>query len=304
MTVVQAETAFARMLASLRRRYPPFAGQWEETRRLFGERWERDFSALIARSCGANPSAAWDDVLDGYVAFTTDALRAQVFFERHGRYQASRYAIVNAECYQNADFMLRRYLPGLLLSHYVWPHHYRLLEGFRTRLLPGLRSARTFYEVGVGCGMYSLAALQALPDTTGVGIDVSPHALEFTDGLLRAHAMGHRYAVVTRDIVAEPGLEPADLVISQEVLEHLEDPPAFLRALRGLVRPRGTAYITAAVNAGHTDHIYLYRSPAEVRAQLEAAGWIVTDSQVESACLGKPPHLRPTVAGFLVRCPR
>ena len=90
-------------------------------------------------------------------------------------------------------------------------------------------------------------------------------------------------------------------MISQEVLEHLEDPQSFVNGLYRSVRPEGWGYITAAINASHTDHIYHYRSPKEVQEQLEIAAWKVQDIQVEAQYLEKPEHLRPTIAGYLVK---
>ena len=66
-------------------------------------------------------------------------------------------------------------------------------------------------------------------------------------------------------------------------------------------RPGGHAYISGAINAAHTDHIYLYRSPDEVRGQLEATGYRVLDAQIESNYPEKPEAFRPTIAGFLCR---
>jgi hypothetical protein len=65
-----------------------------------------------------------------------------------------------------------------------------------------------------------------------------------------------------------------------EVLEHLEDPPEIICALRRLLAPGGRAFITAAVNAAHADHIYFYRSAADVEAQLIEAGFAIEQAFV------------------------
>lgn len=305
MTDTTATTAtLDRMLERCQALYPRFAGQWDESRRVFGEAWAQDFSRALETLLGAEPGLRWDETLKGYAEFCTDALRAQVFFEKNGRYKAESYAEVDAACYQNAAFMHGRYLPGLYLSHFVWQHHYRLMRHYIDAVLPRLAGdVRTFHEVGVGCGMYSLLTLQHLPGCTGLGFDISEHALAFAREAVTAHGLGARYDIRRQDVIATPFPFEADFMLSQEVLEHLEDPPAFLRALRTGVRPGGWGFITAAINAGHTDHIYLYRSADEVRAHVEGAGWVVVDAVSESTCPQKPEPLRPTVAGFLVRRP-
>ena len=295
--------AFRRLRDRLVERYPNYAGLWFSSPETFGPSWEAEISSNIERVFGREGGEAWDEAVDGYAEFCTEALRAQVHFERTGRYKASSYADTLRDCYRSADYMERRYLPGQYLSHYIWPHHFRMLKRFLTRDVPRMNGVSRFYEVGVGCGMYSQKTLEALPAARGVGIDISPYALRFTKRVVDAAGWGDRYAVDERDIFAEPAPAPTDLVICQEVLEHLEDPARFVARLRDLVRPGGWGYITAAINAAHTDHIYLYRSPDEVRGQIEAAGWTVEDAQIESAHPEKPPQFRPTIAGYLTRRP-
>jgi len=297
-------TIYQKLLARCQFIYPRFVGQWQASRELFGSRWEEDFSAIVGPTLPTDPDSTWDEVLEGYAEFCTEALRAQVYFERTGRYKATSYAEVNAACYQDESYMLRRYLPGLFLSHFVWPHHYRLVRGFTDVILPQVPAdVRTFYEIGVGCALYSLLTLRARPELRGVGYDISDHALKYGGHVIHSHALDDRFVLRNQDIITHPIADKTDFIISQEVLEHLEDPPAFIRGLLEATRPGGWGYITAAINAGHTDHIYLYRSPEEVAAHINGAGWEIVDSQSESNYMEKPAHLRPTVAGFLVRRP-
>jgi SAM-dependent methyltransferase len=87
---------------------------------------------------------------------------------------------------------------------------------------------RRIVDVGCGAGVV-LASLHAHfgPPTVLVGYDVSPHAIELAGG--RAT---DRLAFEVRDIV-EDTAPLGDLVLAIDVIEHLEDPFSFLRALRG-----------------------------------------------------------------------
>jgi 2-polyprenyl-3-methyl-5-hydroxy-6-metoxy-1,4-benzoquinol methylase len=294
-------TSFAQLHERLLARYPNYAGLWQSSRSAFGSAWEHELSRHIGNVFGPTPGDTWDEAVDGYAEFCTEALRAQVFFERTGRYRATSYADTLRDCYRSSDYMERRYLPGQYLSHFVWPHHYRMLRGFLSLLSEHVDRLATFYEVGVGCGMYSQKVLDTFPSARGTGIDISEYALRFTARVVRAAGHGARYQIDERDIFADPLPPPADLVICQEVLEHLEAPDRFVARLTKLVRPGGWGYITAAINAAHTDHIYLYRSPDEVRRHVEEAGWRVVAEQIESAHPEKPPQFRPTIAGYLAR---
>ena len=198
--------------------------------------------------------------------------------------------------------MNERYLPGMYLTHYIWPNQQKMLRYFCNNLLPQIKNeVSLFYEVGVGCGIYSQKVLQHIPSAKGIGIDISDYSLDFTCRLLKAHSMFDRYEIYNRDLIKNPPSQKADFVVNQEVLEHLEDPATFIKSLYSITREGGWGYITAAVNAAHIDHIYLYRSPQEVQDQIEDAGWKVIDMQIAANYPEKPIEIRPTVAGFFVK---
>lgn len=240
--------------------------------------------------------------LDGYAEFSNDSMRNQVFFERHGHYKASKYSEVVTECYHNEEHMTRRYLPGMYLSHYIWPQHYHMLQGFIHGLLPRIPECKLFFEVGVGCGMYSKATLEALPKARGIGFDISQYALDFTYDVVKAFGMGDRYKIVNQD-VRHGYPELCDFMICQEVLEHLENPAEFCTWLYAMVKPGGHAYITAALNAAHSDHIFLFHDPMQLETMLRDAGFQPLHCQEESAPGFKPRSITPSLCGFFCEKP-
>lgn len=295
-------SVYEKLYAIILKEYPAFAGAWEAARIANGEAWEMEFSERVGRLFGTTANDAWNEAVGGYAEFCTDALRAQIYFERFGKYPANNYRDVTEACYLDSDYMNRRYLPGQYLSHYIWPHHYRMMKRYSSNILGMIgNSIESFCEVGVGCGMYSLQTLLNREGIEGIGFDISPYSTAFTQRVIDSHALSNRYRLHTRDAFSEELDEPVDLVVSQEVLEHLPDPGQFIAQLRSLVKPKGLGYITAAINAAHTDHIYLYRSPDEVAVQLTEAGWEILDQQIESNYPDKRADIRPTIAGYLVR---
>jgi 2-polyprenyl-3-methyl-5-hydroxy-6-metoxy-1,4-benzoquinol methylase len=85
------------------------------------------------------------------------------------------------------------------------------------------------------------------------------------------------------------------------VLEHLDDPVAFLRGLRATMAPGGTAFITAALNAAHADHVHLYRSHDDVLAHLVEAGFTLEQSFLGAAYRPPAPGVPvPLAAAFVV----
>lgn len=295
----ETKTPYQEMLAQMRDRYPNYADLWVTTREEFGAVWEREFDVVM--NAVFDSESRIESAIDGYAEFCTDAVRSQIFFEKFRRYRSSSYAEASERYYHNADFMFRSYLPGMIISHWVWPHHHRMLHYFRSLIAEMRDNISSFAEVGTGCGMYSKELLSLVPEAKGYGYDISKHALDFTLSVVRAFGFEERYEIRQRDILEEPLPEPVDLVLNQEVLEHLEDPQTFINGLFAMTKPGGHAYIAAAVNAGHVDHIYLYRSPDEIAQQLVAAGYEILESRSEYAYGGKAVEITPCHAGFLCR---
>ena len=295
-------TVFQQLYNLINEKSPIHASLWLKSREEFGVEWEKEISCNISRVFGEANSPLWEEAISGYIAFCNDALKSQIFFENTGRYKATSYADCLEFCYRNSDYMKHRYLPGQYLSHYIWPHHQKMLRHYIKELLPIVKDESSlFFEVGVGCGMYSQKTLEGMPEMHGIGFDISDYALEFTFHMLKAHGLSDRYEICNQDILRNKPKKKADFVICQEVLEHLEDPEGFIRSLFQATRSGGWGYISAAVNAAHSDHIYRYRSPNDVRKQIKASGWKVLDVQIEENYPEKPIELRPTIVGFFVK---
>lgn len=298
-----ARSVFERLAALARARSYFFSEVWQRSREEFGDPWVTEVVDNVTRLFGPSEGEGWDRAITGYADFALDAMRNQKFFEANGRYRYSTLAEIESRFYRSEDHMMRNYLPGMFLSHYLWPHHHRLLQYFRTRVLPILDpSPALFYDVGIGTGLYSREVLRALPEVRGVGFDISEYSVAFTRSLLGAFGLLDRYDFSLGNIfTADLPWGTADLVVSQECLEHLEEPDRFVRILHRLAKSGAWAYITAAINAAHSDHIYLFRSPEEVRGLLERAGWTVLEERAEYAYADRPVEITPCVAGFLCR---
>lgn len=266
--------ALARLDAAFRAGAPMFHDVVTKARAALGPEWERLTSASVERLFPGDAELA--AAVKGYTRFVLDVLRLQIKFEKTRTYASKTYAQAHEQVYANADYMQSQYLPGLLLSHYLWPHHHRQRNFFETAFLPELRraGATSLYDIGVGTGFYSRLALSAVPELTVTGFDISPSSQAFAQWHVAAYGAADRYRVELRDVVAAPP-PPTPWLVSVEVLEHLEDPVAFLRGLRALLAPGGKAFITTALNAPNADHIYLYRTAAEVLEQFEQTGFVV-----------------------------
>ena len=122
------------------------------------------------------------------------------------------------------------------------------------------------------------------------------------------------------EAVAALGLEPADLVVAGEVIEHLDAPGPFLRAMRVLTRPDGRLVLTtpnayrvlnflaplSGAELVHPDHT-AWHSPRTLRTLLERNGWAVDEVAYYRnpwRRVGRADGLRPFLAGHAANVAR
>lgn len=238
------------------------------------------------------------EAMRAYSRFTIDAMRRQRRFEQLGRYEPRPPGALDERR------RLHDYLPGLLLSHYLWPQHYEQLRFFREAFLPRLAraGAARLLEVGIGSGLFLRHALQALPAARGLGLDLSEAALDFSRRHAACHGLGGRFEASRHDLLQSALPGRFDALICVEVLEHLDDPPALLRALRRQAGPGAVVFVSAALNAADIDHVHLYREPAALTAQVEAAGFVIEAARLaEGRALGPAGVPVPAVLALILR---
>lgn len=272
----------------------------ERAQQAFGASWTADFDRMLGSLFADDESLAL--AAKGYSSFAFDSMRRQKAFEVSREYPNKTYAQAASEVYFNEQHMASEYLPGLLLSHFLWPHHYRQIQFFDTAFVEPLSRSQSaeFAEVGIGTALYSRRILEQVSVSHGTGYDISPSSCRYAEQHVRAVGAAARYQVRCQDILEHP-IEPVPWLVCVEVLEHLEDPVGFLRALHAALRPGGKAFITAAVNAAHADHIYLYRESHEVAQQLQQAGFAIEQSFSATAFAPSAPGVPvPEAAAFVV----
>lgn len=287
---------------ALRDKAPYLAGVIQKQINEFGTSWLSEFDRELNAFFG-NDAPRLANAVRGYIKFALDGMLLQKRFDNAGRYEPKTYDEAAQEVYQNPDYMFNLYLPGIQLSHFLWRHHYLQHIFFVQRFLPLIvgHGGSKFYDVGVGTGFYSKEMLRLVPNLRGEGFDLSEFSLTYARRMVESSGLADRYTCGIRDVTASPAIVPAPFIINVEVLEHLEDPLLFLKALNSLLEPRGYGMITAAVTAPNADHIYLYNSADEVVAQIEEAGFRVVDYREDRAYeLTKPSESVPKNAAVIV----
>jgi 2-polyprenyl-3-methyl-5-hydroxy-6-metoxy-1,4-benzoquinol methylase len=280
---------------------PFFARQVTNNRERLGKAWEADFNRFLESFFSSED--AMRDAVRGYGRFSLVSMRRMKRFETTRKYEIGSYSKVATQVYHDPHYMQSEYLPALVLSQFLWPHHYQVIDFFRTHFLAKLPPSdkKKFYDVGIGTGFFSALFLREVSGISGVGVDISDSSILFTQQYLKKYGFQDRYDFVKQNILEIPLQEEcADHLISIEVLEHLEQPLEFLKQLRKMLRPGGRAFITAALNAPELDHIYLYTTPDQVRDQVIEAGFKPEESHYAAAYSPKGDAPVPAVASFIL----
>lgn len=262
---------------------------------LFGEAWQAELDELLSRLYPAPASRV--AAVRAYARFTLDAMRRQRRFELTGQF-APRLGSLDERLLQE------QYLPGLLLSHFLWPQHVRQLAFFRHAFLPRLAAAgaRRLLEVGIGTGLYTRVALQGVEGLQALGLDLSDAALAFSRTHVTAYGLGERVELQRLDVQRADLPRRHDALVCVEVLEHLDRPADFLCALARQLQPNAYIFLSAALNAADVDHVHLYRSPGEVLAQVRAAGFHVEETLLAEGRASQPRGVpAPAVLALILR---
>lgn len=155
------------------------------------------------------------------------------------------------------------------------------------KALPAVRAGRLM-EIGCASGDY-MAQVQAE--------GWSVQGIEFSDDAAEA-ARKRGFCVETATLEHARGPDqPVDLVAAWMVLEHLHDPVAALRKVRGWLRPEGVL-VASVPDAGAIErrlfgqrwfalqlptHLYHY-TPATIASVLQTAGWQLTRVHWQRDC--------------------
>ena len=109
---------------------------------------------------------------------------------------------------------------------------------------------KTALDYGCAHGGYATNLLKAYPDLRITGVDIDSHGIEMAYAFAEKLGVADRWRGVVGSFerLNDPELpemhEQYDVAIAQEVLEHVPDPAAVLRALEARVRDGGYVYAT------------------------------------------------------------
>jgi len=238
----------------------------------FGEKWLNEFISELKML--PDNLEFFKEIAKGYGSFCVEALRLQRDFDKSGLYPENSYDNALKTVYQNEKYMLNVYLPSLFLTHFLWSHHYKLQIWVKKQFFSKIDSTKEskFFDVGIGTGFYSYKFLKNFNNLFGYGYDISSASNAYTKNILSKNKLMNRYSLENKFVKFAPK-DTFDYLICIELLEHLENPLQLLIDMHEKLKMNGLGIISAAINAPNRDHIYLYKSMAEVRNQIIKSGF-------------------------------
>ena len=194
------------------------------------------------------------------------------------------------------------YMHGLLMTQFLWHHHYSILKLFRSSIPKYNSTTNAYLEIGGGHGLYLAEAIRMLPDCKNFDmVDISKSSLE----MAKQFVNNNKVAFTLQDIYKYEKEGYYDFVTMGEVLEHVEQPLQLMQRINKLLKPKGHAFITTPANAPAIDHIALFTSREDIVKIFNEANFEVVEDislYTEDVSKEKAEELKiPMMYGALIK---
>jgi 2-polyprenyl-3-methyl-5-hydroxy-6-metoxy-1,4-benzoquinol methylase len=216
-----------------------------------------------------NEGKTLDYSIDCYLQMIADVNYESVQFFQTGEYTSKSFDEVNQRVYNNPNVM-EYYMHGLLLSQFLWTHHYDILLYFNKIINQNAAHINNYLEVGGGHGLYISEAIGITGAKANYDlVDISKSSLDIAKRMISNDKVNY----ILSDVFEYFPEHKYDFITMGEVLEHVEDPVALLKKLNSLLSDNGKLFITTPTNAPAIDHIFLFRNADDIRKVIHEAGF-------------------------------
>ena len=254
-------------------RSPRHAKKLDETLDMNDENYTRKANVFLEKydRLLSDQGLDMNYAIDCYFEMVNMVLFEHKEFLHTENYRYSSFDEVRELVYDNVPYM-KRYMNGLILSQFLWLHHYKMVE-FQSNELPYYKGkVNSYLEIGGGHGLFLSSAHEILGEKVHFTcVDLSASSLEMCKNFNSDIVVNY----VKSDINDFETKEKFDFISMGEVLEHVEEPTMLMAKLWDLVSDDGTVFITVPTNAPVIDHIYLFRNAQEIIDICEKVGFEV-----------------------------
>lgn len=213
----------------------------------------------------------------GYSFFSADVTYCQLEYEHKQKYRHSSFEQVFQEVYDNLDYMTD-YHWGVYLSTFAWEHHLRIFDFFRTYFLTELDHLPTgnIVEFGSGSGVWGMLCAKYLQQQWQLtGVDISKTSAGLANDFMQTIGYQDLNRYICANALTYQADSEVDAGISCFLFEHLENPKLLLENMFSNLKVGGLFFLTVALTAGQTDHIYEVIRESEVVLMAEEVGFRV-----------------------------
>jgi 2-polyprenyl-3-methyl-5-hydroxy-6-metoxy-1,4-benzoquinol methylase len=258
-----------------------------EARTVSPELVDRQFEECLTWLVREHGEEVLAKLADGYAFFTMEVNLAQLAYERRGSYEFSTFAEADARIYQQSAYM-RDYYGGVFAILFCWSHYVELMDFYLGRFVSRLSAGR-LVEIAPGHGAWGVLAVTNCDGLTLDGWDISPTSLELAPKMAAGAGVGDRCTYHLGDATKIEHIEGRyDAAICSFMLEHLEEPGQFLVDFAPSLRSGALVFLTLALTAAQTDHIYEFKRESEGILLAETAGFELLECRI-----ARPQRLLP-----------
>lgn len=277
----------SRFYALIKERHPMMTRGVAEARAVAPELVDRHFEECLNWVVRAHGEDVLTKVADGYAFYTLEVNRAQQAYERRGHYEFATFTEADARVYQQSEYMSDYYW-GVFAILFSWSHYVELMEFYLRCFVARLPTGK-LVEIAPGHGAWGVLAVANRDGLTLEGWDISPTSIELAPKMAAGAGMRDRckYQLGDATKIAH-SFGSYDAAICSFMLEHLEEPARFLADFAPSLKSGALAFVTLALTAAQTDHIYEFKYESEGILLAEAAGFELLECRV-----AKPQRLMP-----------
>ncbi len=203
-----------------------------------------------------------------YLRMVSDMTLEAARFLETGHYSCKSFDEVKKNVYDQPEIM-EYHMNGLLLSQFLWRHHYEIFSFFTQHLRGTAGAVQNYLEIGAGHGLYVSEALRVFPCARIKAVDISETAL----AMARHFVDDERVDFVLNNIFDFKEAGAYDFITLGEVLEHVEVPEELLKKIHCLLKDKGIAFLTVPSNSPAVDHIYLFHSAENIKNMIISSGF-------------------------------
>lgn len=212
---------------------------------------------------------------ESYAFLLDETENEERYFYQEGHYRYSKLEEVIHKVYDDEAYM-KKYMTGLAVSLLLWPQHKEYLRFFRAFLQKHEQRKQAYLEIGAGHGIFCSEALRQGAFSRYDIVDISETSLALTRQMTEEYAEGKEIRFIHANFLEYKGGK-YDAIVIGEVLEHIEEPQAFVNKCAELLGKDGLIYLTTCLNAPAVDHISLFAMPEDVEKLFDAAGLAIDE---------------------------